>query len=50
MANTSGVGDPGLLRMSIASQFFSGEETAEIDTMTTSEKVGYEAGRGSMLS
>uniref|UniRef100_A0A670ZN37 Symplekin n=1 Tax=Pseudonaja textilis TaxID=8673 RepID=A0A670ZN37_PSETE len=39
MANTSGVGDPGLLRMSIASQFFSGEETAEIDTMTTSEKV-----------
>uniref|UniRef100_A0A8C6Y859 Symplekin n=1 Tax=Naja naja TaxID=35670 RepID=A0A8C6Y859_NAJNA len=39
MANTSGVGDPGLLRMSIASQFFSGEEMAEIDTMTTSEKV-----------
>ncbi|KAM6427938.1 symplekin [Liasis olivaceus] len=39
MANTSGVGDPGLSRMSIASQFFSGEETAEIDTMTTSEKV-----------
>ncbi|XP_029140886.1 symplekin [Protobothrops mucrosquamatus] len=39
MANTSGVADPGLLRMSIASQFFSGEETLEIDTMTTSEKV-----------
>ncbi|KAL7980750.1 hypothetical protein Chor_001904 [Crotalus horridus] len=39
MANTSGVADPGLLRMSIASQFFSGEEMSEIDTMTTSEKV-----------
>lgn len=40
MANIGSMGDPGLSRMSIASQFFSGgEETTGIDTMTTSERV-----------
>ncbi|KAJ6663539.1 hypothetical protein lerEdw1_009618 [Lerista edwardsae] len=40
MANVGSMGDPGLSRMSIASQFFSGgEETTGIDTMTTSERV-----------
>ncbi|XP_042294953.1 symplekin [Sceloporus undulatus] len=39
MANMSSMGDPGLSRMSIASQFFAGEETTGIDTMTTSERV-----------
>ncbi|XP_067317123.1 symplekin [Anolis sagrei] len=39
MANVSSAGDPGLARMSIASQFFAGEETTAIDTMTTSERV-----------
>uniref|UniRef100_A0ACB8FU58 Uncharacterized protein n=2 Tax=Sphaerodactylus townsendi TaxID=933632 RepID=A0ACB8FU58_9SAUR len=41
MAGSSGssMRDPGLSRMSIASQFFSGEEAAGIDTMTTSERV-----------
>ncbi|KAL8219837.1 UNVERIFIED_CONTAM: hypothetical protein K2H54_034687 [Gekko kuhli] len=39
MASGSGVRDPGLSCMSIASQFFAGEEAAMIDTMTTSERV-----------
>ncbi|XP_062996117.1 symplekin [Elgaria multicarinata webbii] len=39
MANVGGMGDPGLSRTSIASQFFAGEETTGIDTMTTSERV-----------
>ncbi|XP_061453032.1 symplekin [Rhineura floridana] len=39
MANISSMGDSGLSRMSIASQFFAGEETTGIDTMTTSERV-----------
>ncbi|XP_066494293.1 symplekin [Tiliqua scincoides] len=40
MASIGSMGDPGLSRMSIASQFFAGgEETTGIDTMTTSERV-----------
>ncbi|XP_054855907.1 symplekin [Eublepharis macularius] len=39
MASGSSIRDAGLSRMSIASQFFSGEETAGIDSMTTSERV-----------
>uniref|UniRef100_A0A670IL17 Symplekin n=1 Tax=Podarcis muralis TaxID=64176 RepID=A0A670IL17_PODMU len=39
MAGVSNMGDSGLSRMSIASQFFAGEETSGIDTMTTSERV-----------
>ncbi|XP_060113853.1 symplekin [Heteronotia binoei] len=39
MASGSSMRDPSLSRMSIASQFFAGEEAAMIDTMTTSERV-----------
>uniref|UniRef100_A0A8D0GAE2 Symplekin n=1 Tax=Sphenodon punctatus TaxID=8508 RepID=A0A8D0GAE2_SPHPU len=39
MASGSSAGDSNITRMSIASQFFIGEEGGGIDTMTTSERV-----------